>query len=60
MQIALTKDQVLHYASLYDESRYDDRMEKFLAAAGARGFMDLTDLVGWHTGNGKADELFNW
>lgn len=60
MQIALTKDQVLHYASLYDESRYDDDIEKILAAAADRGFMDLVDLVAvarWKWKGGRTAQL---
>lgn len=62
MQIALTKDQVLHYASLYDERRYDDGIEKILAAAADRGFMDLTDLVEvarWKWKGGRTAQLVN-
>jgi len=60
MQIALTKDEVLHYASLYDENRYDDGIEKILATAVARSYMDLADLVAvarWKWKGGRTAQL---
>lgn len=60
MQITLTKDEVLHYASLYDENRYDDGIETALAGAAARGFMDLSDLVAvarWKWKGGRTAQL---
>ena len=60
MQITLTKDEVLHYASLYDKHRYDDDIEAVMADAAARGFMDLTDLVTvarWKWQGGRTAQL---